>query len=70
MGLKGEKRNKMKKEEVHLNGTKRKTVKKLVFGRNRQQTAQRAQVATPLVGTSPPLDPPTLPADLCLRQEG
>lgn len=70
MGLKGEKRSKMKKEEVRLNGTKMKAVKKLIFGRNRQQTAQRAQVATPLVGTSPPLDPPTLPADLCLRQEG
>lgn len=70
MGLKGEKRSKMKKEEVHLNGTKRKRVKKLLFGRNRQQILQQAQVATLLVDTSPPLDPPTLPADLCLHREG
>lgn len=54
-------RRKMKKEEAHLKGTKRKTVRKLVFGRNRQQTPKQAQGATRPVDTSAPLDPPTFP---------
>lgn len=39
-------RRRMKKEEAHLKGTKRKTVRKLIFGRNssRYQSKHRGQL--------------------------